>query len=310
MIPWLEGVGRFLSYTASLPERTLRALAAGVGGVSKIVTDIALPEALRNTTTYRVLLGNMQRFVIERVGGVEKVYSDAGGELPAEFAQRKLAGNAIEALGMLSFHFSPIWLFAAGSDVVSGSRVYLDRLRTELVKQGVIDPADSPQELSDVLGAVEKATAASAKILDLPPLSAADLAKHSAEVTESWKAMFRSGVGMAPSFDGIWKRMNAIAKKENLSIEQVAGLMTVNAARTAGGLLAATTVAGDLFMENVLGSYAKSLDAMEKEGYAAFFTRTMEPYGEAILGAFNPDRETWTEWVVQLRMFRGGKKTS
>ena len=70
MLGWLEGVGNFLKYTVSLPERTVRALAAGVGGVSKVFTDLALPEALRDTTTYRVLLGNMQRLVVERVGFV------------------------------------------------------------------------------------------------------------------------------------------------------------------------------------------------------------------------------------------------
>jgi hypothetical protein len=306
MLGWLEGVGSFLKYTVSLPERTVRALAAGVGGVSKIVTDLVVPEALRESTTYRVMLGNMQRFVIERVGGVEGAYGKDG-SLPAEFAQRKLAGNAVEALGILSFHFSPIWLFAVGADVVNGSKTYLQRLGTELKKEGVIPPDSDTSSFDNVLGAVQKATDASASVLDLPPLTTKDFDRYRGELMSSYKGIFSSSINLIPSFDSVWNRMSAIAKKENLSIEQVAGLMTVNAARAAGGALAATSVAGDLFMEKVLASYAKSLDGMEKEGYGAYFQRTMAPYADGIAGAFDPDRETWTEWLVTFKMLRKGR---
>ncbi len=307
MLGWLEGVGNFLKYTVSLPERTLRALAAGVGGVSKVFTDLALPEALRETTTYRVLLGNMQRLVVERVGGVENVYSKQGEQLPEDMVQRKLAGNAVEALGLMSFHFSPIWLFAVGADAVSGSKAYLDRLTVELKKEGVIEPGAQTSDFSDVLGAVEKATSQSAKVLDLPPLSQGDFKKYRQELTSSYASMFAKSTNLVPSFDSIWKRMTSLAKKENLSLEAVAGLMTVNAARAAGASLAVANATGGLFVDKVLASYGKSLDAMEKDGYAAFFSRTMAPYGEAIRNAFDPDRETVTEWLVTFKMFRKGE---
>jgi hypothetical protein len=304
MMEWLEGVGNFLKYTVSLPERTVRALAAGVGGMSKILTDLVLPDSLRGTTTYKVLVGNMQRLVIERVGAVDNVYSKTGEQLPQDMVQRKLAGNAVEALGLMSFHFSPIWLFAVGADVVSGSKAYMDRLTIELNKEGVIDPNSKTTEFGDVLGAVEQATSQSAKVLDLPPLSQSDFKKYRQELTSSYASMFSKSTNLIPSFDSLWKRMTSIAIKEHLSLEAVAGLMTVNAARAAGASLAATNAAGGLFMDKVLASYGASLDAMEKEGYAAFFSRTMAPYGEAIRNAFNPDRETYTEWLVTFKMFR------
>lgn len=307
MLGWLEGVGNFLKYTVSLPERTLRALAAGVGGVSKVLTDLVLPEALRDTTSYKILIGNMQRLVIERVGAVENVYSKEGEKLPEDMVQRKLAGNAVEALGLMSFHFSPIWLFAAGADVISGSKAYMDRLTAELKKEGVIEPDAKTSEFADVLGAVEKATSQSAKVLDLPPLSQDDFRRYRQELTSSYAAMFSKSGDLVPSFDSLWKRMTSLAKKENLSLEAVAGLMTVNAAKAAGASLAAANAAGGLFMDKVLASYGKSLDAMEKDGYAAFFSRTMTPYGEAIRNAFDPDRETVTEWLVTFRMFRKGE---
>jgi hypothetical protein len=303
---WLDGVGNFLKYTVSLPERTLRALAAGVGGMSKIFTDLVFPESLRTTTSYKVFLGNMQRLVIERVGGVENVYSKTGDKLPQDMVQRKLAGNAVEALGLMSFHFSPVWIFAVGADVISGSKAYMDRLTHELKKEGVIEPDAKTGDLSEVLGAVEKASSASARVLDLPPLSQADFRKYRQELTSSYAAMFSTSRNLIPSFDSLWKRMASLAKKENLSLEAVAGVMTVNAARAAGASLAMTNAAGGLFMEKVLASYGNSLDAMEKEGYAAFFSRTMAPYGEAIRNAFNPDRETVTEWLVTFKMFRKG----
>ena len=306
---WLEGVANFLKYSVSLPERTLRALAAGIGGVSKLVTDLVFPESLRETTSYRVFLGNVQRFVIERVGGVDKAYAKEGAQLPEEFVKRKLVGNAVEAVGILSFHFSPIWIFAVGADLVSGSKTYLERLAKELKKEGVIDPKAETKGFDDVLGAVQKATDASASILDLPPISQKDFATYRKELTSSYADMFSKSAGLLPSFDSLWARMTSLAKRENLSLEQVAGLMSVNAARAAGGALAAGNAAGGLFVEKVLNSYGKSLDAMEKDGYAAFFTRTMEPYGEAMKKAFDPDRETWTEWLVSFGMFRKAKRT-
>lgn len=307
MMEWLEGVGNFFKYTVSLPERTVRALAAGVGGVSKILTDLVLPDSLRGTTTYKVLVGNMQRLVIERVGGVDKVYSKSGEQLPADMVQRKLAGNAVEALGLMSFHFSPIWLFAVGADLVSGSKAYMDRLTVELKKEGVIDPNAKTSDFSEVLGAVEQATSQSAKVLDLPPLKPDDFAKYRKELTASYAGMFSKSTNLVPSFDSLWKRMNEISVREHLSIEAVAGLMTVNAARAAGTTLAAANAAGGLFVDKVLASYSRSLDEMEKDGYAAFFSRTMAPYGEAIRNAFDPDRETYTEWLVTFKMFRKGE---
>ena len=98
-----------LLYALSLPERTVRSASAAVGGVSKLLTDSLLPESVRETTLYRVMIGNTQKFVIESLGNVK---TKEGEKLPDDFVARKIVGNVVDAAGIFAFRFSPLWVFA------------------------------------------------------------------------------------------------------------------------------------------------------------------------------------------------------
>ena len=78
---------------------------------------------VRASRLYEATAKNALRIAIEAVGGV------APAEPPAvaatEIAKRKAAGNVVELGSILAFGFSPLWLLAAASDVIRGSRVYL-----------------------------------------------------------------------------------------------------------------------------------------------------------------------------------------
>ena len=54
-----------LLYTLSLPERGLRALASIIGGTTSLLTNVLLPDSLRQSTTYTVTIGLLQQYVIE-----------------------------------------------------------------------------------------------------------------------------------------------------------------------------------------------------------------------------------------------------
>jgi hypothetical protein len=121
----LKRVGRALwdvsLYTLSIPERYLRGLTALTGGMLKETTDLVLPDFVRDTTSYNIFVGNLLRFAVENVGGVEGLYDEEG--LEGEFATRKVLGNAIEGIGIATVHVSPLWIFAFFADSLMKSGV-------------------------------------------------------------------------------------------------------------------------------------------------------------------------------------------
>ena len=98
----------------SLPERTLRALAAGLGGLLYETTLVLLPSWLRRSHLYRAIVAGTLRIVIELVGG-------ATGVLPPEdisaqeLAKRKVAGTGIEMAGLLFVGWSPLLIVTVPS---------------------------------------------------------------------------------------------------------------------------------------------------------------------------------------------------
>ena len=88
MVKPLKEAAKFLwngtIYALSLPERYVRGLSALVGGIFKETTDILIPGFVKDTTSYNIFVGNILRFTVENIGGVQGVYDDEG--LEGEFA--------------------------------------------------------------------------------------------------------------------------------------------------------------------------------------------------------------------------------
>ena len=167
---------KFDEHLASLPERTIRSLAAMTGGTASLLTDTLFPDALRGTTIYRVLVGDMQRFIVEKVAQVDPSGCKAG-EGPvvpdgadAQFVVRKVAGTALESAGLFAMHVSPLWVFAIASDAAAGGSVFLNRLVAQLKANGVIEPEANVAGLADLLDAVQHGAGKSVSAFDTPPM--------------------------------------------------------------------------------------------------------------------------------------------
>ena len=99
----------------SLPERLIRS-ALGLGaGVAREVGEVALPDGVRRSQLYQNLVDATLRYLIEDVGGVERVYA-AEESAAGNFLVRRTAGNAMEMLGVVVSRVagrisrpSPIW---------------------------------------------------------------------------------------------------------------------------------------------------------------------------------------------------------
>jgi hypothetical protein len=83
------------SYLLSVPERLFRSTVGLGAGVAREVSEVALPDGVRNSQLYRNLVDATLHFLIEQVGGVEGVYR-ADDALPDNFLARRTAGNAVE----------------------------------------------------------------------------------------------------------------------------------------------------------------------------------------------------------------------
>ena len=220
----LKRVGRALwdvsLYTLSIPERYLRGLTALTGGMLKETTDLVLPDFVRDTTSYNIFVGNLLRFAVENVGGVEGLYDEEG--LEGEFATRKVLGNAIEGIGIATVHVSPLWIFAFFADSVKGGQAYLNRLQDELLDKGYIESKKVSSSLQELLEELERTTSSFAKNIDTPPLSRKDVVDNVDEIRDSiselWSSTGRAAGDVTEEVADIMQEFLDTATEEGQSI--------------------------------------------------------------------------------------------
>jgi len=296
---FFDAAHQYLTYTLSLPERAIRSIAALTGGTSTLLTETLFPKSLRGTTTYNVTIGMMQQFVIERVAGMESEQDNDQAAISDDYVQRKMAGTALEAAGLLAMSASPLWIFAIAGDAAGGSKVFLNRLVAHLKENDVMAADTYPTELVDVLEAVQAASNKSATAIDMPPLSREELSVLADEMKFSYGNVFANTVNLLPRLDNIWGRMKQLARRDNISLERLGGIMTVDAVawskKGRGTILTASRTGAELFDENILDSYRKTLATASEQGVDKYVSEHLRPFLQSAKSHFNPSRTTWTE---------------
>jgi hypothetical protein len=158
------------SYLASLPERTARVGTALTGGLVYEASEVVLPVAVHRSKLYQAIVGRLLRITIELVGSVEDVYPTE--EMRArELLVRKTAGNAIELSSFLAVGWSPVWLLAGASDLVGGTKVYLQALVTELRDAGVLAADVDVASFEELLTVLEGTSGVLVDTVDVRPLN-------------------------------------------------------------------------------------------------------------------------------------------
>lgn len=272
-------MGRTGTFLVSLPERTIRALAAALGGAVHETAEVVLPRFARRSRLYEATAKNMLRIAIELVGDVERPVA-AGQPAAGELMKRKTAGNVVELGSIAAFGFSPLWLLAAASDISRGSRVYLDSLVSELKRAGVISEAAELGTVDDLLAALEGTSGTTARLVDLPPLELAELRASVAEL--------RSSAAELPSpqeLAGLYEGLRRTAARERRSLLEV----------SSGMGLAFALSARNLGRQHLMAPYREDWKPLREEGFAAYSSRISAPYRDAVAGHFDPGRKSWTE---------------
>jgi hypothetical protein len=270
--------------------------------VSTLLTETIFPESLRGTTTYRVTIGLMQQYILEKIAGMEDKASEEGVELSDDFAQRKLAGTALEAAGLLTMGFSPLWVFAIAGDAAGGSKLYLQRLVQRLKENDLIPQDEEANELVDVLEAIQGAVSQSALAVDMPPLSRDDLVRLVDDIKDGYVRTFEDSSNLLPSLDELWARMEQLTKREGVSIERLGGAMAMEAVawskKSAGMVLAAGQTGIQLFDEKILDSYKQTLSRAAEHGVDKVISDHMRPFLLMAKEHFDTSRQTWTEKLL------------
>jgi hypothetical protein len=286
-------------FVASIPERVVRSAAAVLGGALHETGALVLPRFIRRSRLYEATAKNLLRVAIEGVGGVNTAKAPARdtrpvegalAELPStdhlsprELATRKGAGNVVELGSIAAFGFSPLWLVAAASDLLRGSRVYLSALVSELKRAGVVADDAEFDSVEELLGALERGTGRTARLIDIPPL---ELAELRASIDE-----LRADAGALPSPDELsaaYRGLVRTAERERRPLLEV----------STGVGIAFLTSARHVGREHVVVPYREDWRPLWHEGFAAYARRVAGPYARAVASHFDAERPTWTERLI------------
>jgi hypothetical protein len=274
-------LGKWLRYAVSLPERVVRSLFAALGGLLHESAEVLLPRLARRSRLYEATAKNALRIAIELIGGVEPTGPSviSAGRL----AVRKAAGNVAEVGSIAAFGFSPLWLLAAASDVVHGSRVYLRSLVDELKRARVLAQHAEIGSVGDLLKALEGTSGHAAGLIDIPPLELAELRTTLNQFRADAESLPHPDE-LAALYRGLWATA-AAERRPLLEVSTGTGLAV---------LLSARSVAA----EHLVVPYQEDWEPLRREGFAAYARRVGAPYARAVAGHFHPGRPTWTERVL------------
>lgn len=271
------GTPTSLRYILSLPERTLRASAAALGGLFYEASLVLLPDWLRNSRLFQAMLYRTLRIVIESLGDVRQILPpDAAAE---QLLLRKTAGNAVEVLGFLALGWSPLWAMAMMADITGGGGIYLQELLAGLKRKGFLPPDVDASSVEELLRNLEQASGQMADLIDIPPLTLGEL-------RSSWEQMKTSARAL-PDPDRLRRLyilMRAVADQEDRSIWGLSSVLAV------GAVEAGLRIGGT----HVLEFYRRSLQSIAAEGLHTYIWRVARPYRLAAADHFSPSRETAT----------------
>jgi hypothetical protein len=300
-------------YLVTLPERLVRSVVGLGAGFAREVSDLVLPESVRQGQLYRNMVDSTLRFLIEQVGGAEGAYP-AEAQLPDDFLARRTAGNAVEVLGIVAFRASPVWVLAGMADVCGLGRHLIPQLADELKKQGLIESNATVESMDQVLDGLERTSGRMASAINTPPLDVASLRAEWNAIREEARRLQPSSLPSPEMITGLWDRLRAEAAAQNRSVFETSSALALSTIYSVpDGLrwLSASAVAtagrtGRVVGGALLEHYQQTLDDVRRTGYAEYASRQLTPYFRAAVAQFSTEQKTLTERLLSRIRGTGG----
>lgn len=293
------------AYLLSVPERVVRA-AVGLGaGMAREVGELALPERVRRSQLYQNIVDSTLRFLIEQVGGVEALSSDAG-SIPDDFLARRTAGNVVEALGIVAFRASPVWVLAALADVCGTGRVLIPEISDALKAQGLLEKDAQFTSVDEMLDGLERTSTRLAATINTPPLDVAALRQDWIGIRDAARSLQPASLPSREAIAGVWNQLKAESARQNRSVFETSSMMALSAARSvpdgvrwlSASALVGATRTGQVFAAALLDHYRQTLNEIRATGYVAYARQQLRPYLTAAVNQFSPKRRSLTERLL------------
>lgn len=302
--PGVDTVYKYLMYGLSLPERTVRSSAAMIGGVINESATLLVPQAFRDSTTYRKFVQQMMDMVNQDVGGVKKKITDAPAESAniENYVAKKTVGTFLDLAGMATLHLSPMTLLAITSDLAYGSTTYLTALSDELKKEGVIAEDSTIGNTAQLLDAVAKASAETTDHLDTPPLSVEGFRETIEQTRQRLAEIDPTKILPQSEIKKLWDDMQDLADKEHVNLFEISSAMTMyslnQVSTVTKGALTTVRVTGNLLDQHIFDHYWQGVAQIGRDGIYTVAAQSGRPYVDALWYNFSSDRPTLTEDLV------------
>ena len=288
-------------YLATLPERLVRSVVGLGAGVAREVGDVALPKSVRQSRLYQNLVDTTLRFLIEQVGEVEGAY-ESGDTLADNFLARRTVGNAIEALGIVAFRASPVWVLAALADVSGLGRHLIPEIAAALKEQQLLDADTDFSSVDQLLDGLERTSGRVAQTINTPPLDVPALREELRAIREAARGLAPERLPTGESLIGLWSELKSEAARQEKSIFETSSMLAISAVRAlpqgarwlGASAVAGATRTGHVLAAALLEQYRATLREVQEVGYAAYATRQLRPYVRAAVSQFAPERSTLT----------------
>jgi len=300
------------AYLLSLPERLLRS-GLGLGaGVAREIGDVVLPDGVRRTRLYQNLVDTTLRFLIEQVGGVEGTYPNEA-PLPEDFLKRRTAGNVIEALGIVAFRASPVWVLAALADVSGMGRQLIPEIAASLKEQNLLDKDTQFTSVDQILDGLEHTSSRLAETINTPPLDVPTLRQELKALREEARGLTPAALPSRETVTGLWTQLQAEAARQQRSVFETSSMLAISAVKTlpdnarwlSAAALVGASKTGHIVASALLDHYRATLNDIRETGFATYAARHLAPYVRAAVGHFSSERVTLTERFLERKTTKG-----
>ena len=292
-------------YLVSLPERVVRSVSAVSAGLIREIGEVALPAGLRRTRLYSTMVETTLRFLIEQVGQVEGAYP-VEGKLAENFLVKRTVGDGLDFAGLLAFHASPVWVFAALADLTGAGRQFVDEIAASLKEEGLLDRDAKFGGVDQILDGLERTSGQLATSLRFPPLDVQGLRKEWTALKEAVSAIPPRNLPTPALLRERWDQLRQEASRQGRSVFELSSLIAfstlrrmpanlVKLSRSAG---TATFRTGHFFAKGILDHYEMTIREIRAEGYVAYWTREFRPYLRAAAKQFSISHESSTEHLL------------
>ena len=170
------------------------------------------------------------RFLIEQVGEVEGAYG-SDEKLADDFLARRTVGNAVEALGIVAFRASPVWVLAALADVCGLGRHLIPEIAASLKEQGLLDADTEFTSVDQLLDGLERTSARLAQTINTPPLDVPALREEWRAIREEARSLTPERLPTGESLIGLWTELKAESARQEKSIFETSSMLALSAVR-------------------------------------------------------------------------------